>query len=602
MTPASNKKYIVFFIAVLCWTFWAFGPTLQNGFVNYDDDVHLLKNPFIRSLDAPHLRLMFSTTVNKTYIPLSLFSFAWEHEVWGFNPFIFHLHNLLLHLVNTALVIALARFFGLSRAAGLLSGLIFGVHPMHVESVAWVTERKDVLYAFFYLLAVLCYLTYLRRGGFIKTAGDVLPCAERSAAGGSARFAALGLWIMVLVCGLLSALSKPMALSLPFVLLLLDWYFKRRLTIYAWMEKFICGVLLFPVVWVSYALHIRHVPLQFPESLLVWVWCLTFHLKKFFYPDFFVVFYVPPLPVTLHNGILLQGLLSLGLLAASLVWFRRQRLVLLAFFWYILSAFFLFRFDYGADSHVVADRFMYLPSLGFCWLSAWLIVRWYQLCHLKRLYQILILTGTLAMVLFLSGQTRKQAAVWENGVSLWKHQLETQWDGQPGLIQALVLTKYADAFTFQAEFISALNSLAVDNKGMLVNTSGERPGPADAKIIYKVIGLYRKALMIRPRYAPALFGLGRIFYQLGQMSLSEEYLRQTVALDPGHFNAYFYLGKVYFDAGRIDAALAAFRKAGDVSPGNQALLQDIIEECRDFLAVNPQAETVNRELQRWRSR
>ncbi|MFA5260674.1 MAG: tetratricopeptide repeat protein [Candidatus Omnitrophota bacterium] len=602
MMPALNRKYILSFVAVLCWTCWALGPTLQNGFVNYDDDAHLLQNPFITSLDAPHVRLMFSTTVNKTYIPLSLVSFAWEYAVWRLNPFVFHLHNLLLHLMNTALVILLARFFGLPRAAGLLAGLIFGVHPMHVESVAWVTERKDVLYTLFYLLAVTCYVMYLSRAGLMRPTQDVPLGGERRPVRAGARFFTRSWWVMALVCGVLSALSKPMALSLPFILLLLDWYFGRRFTVYAWVEKFICGALLFPVVWITYALHIRSAALSFPEALLTWLWCLTFHLKKFFYPDFFVVFYAPPFPVTIHNGSLLQGVLFSGVLVVTLIVFRRHRLFILAFSWYLLSAFFLFRFDYGADSHIVADRFMYLPSLGFCYWVAWIIFRWYQSCQGKRIYQALILTGAVVMLVFLSVQTRKQTTVWKDGIALWKHQIETHWEGQPGLIQALVLTKYADALAAQDDFVLSLKSLRAYDKGTLANKAEEGPGMVDAERVSLAVGYYLKALKLRPYHAPASFGLGRIFYQLGQISLAEKYLKQAIMTDPGHFNAFLHLGKIYFDTGRVEDALDAFRKAEDVNPGNQKVLNDIIKEYGIFLSANPDTLMVERELNRLQSR
>ncbi len=598
MMPALNKKHFFYFVAVLCWVFWAFAPTLQNGFVNYDDDAHLLQNPFIRPLDPDHVRLMFSTTVNKTYIPLSLLSFAWEHALWGFHPFVYHSHNLLLHLLNTALVILIARSLGLPRAAGLLAGLIFGVHPMHVESVAWVTERKDVLYALFYLLSVFCYITYLCLAGFARCARDGFPGGEGCPERAGARCPAWIWWGMALVCGVLSALSKPMALSLPFILLLLDWYFKRTFTAYVWIEKLVCGVLLFPIVWITYSLHIRHAPLPFPESALIWVWCLTFHLKKFFYPDFFVVFYPPPFPVTLHNGALLGGALFFVLTIAALIRFRRHRLFLFAFLWYVSSAFFLFRFDYGADSHVVADRFMYLPSLGFCCWAAWIIFRGYQASRGKRIRRGLVLAGAVVMTLFLSAQTRKQAAVWKDGVTLWEHQIETHWDGQPGLIQALVLTKYADALAAQDDFSLFLKSGPAPGQGPL-----EQPGGLGVPgKMARVVGYYQKALKLRPHHAPALFGLGRIFYQSGQISLAEDYLQQTIRADPTHFSAYFYLGKVYLGTGRIENAVVAFRKAEDVHPGNQKVVNDIIKEYALFLASHPNAQTVARELKRLQSR
>ena len=170
--PLSNIDATIFIPAV-CFVvfivFLVYRPALNNGFVNWDDDVHLLENPFVQGLDPQHLRDIFTTTVNKIYLPLTSLSFAVEYHVVGDRPFLYHFTNVALHAAVTAMAVFFCLRLGLSLAGSVVAALLFGLHPMHVESVAWVTERKDVLYSFFYLGALLCYCGYLKnpKGGFL---------------------------------------------------------------------------------------------------------------------------------------------------------------------------------------------------------------------------------------------------------------------------------------------------------------------------------------------------------------------------------------------------------------------------------------------------
>ncbi|MBI3617939.1 MAG: hypothetical protein HY210_06975 [Candidatus Omnitrophica bacterium] len=141
-----------------------FSPMLAGQFTALDDPGHLLENPQVISLAPENITAIFRTTVNDTYIPLTVLSFAVEHHFFGFRPFVYHWDNLLLHMFVVGLLFGLGRRMGLSAPAAGAGSLLFAVHPMHVESVAWVTERKDVLYAFFYMLALYQYCRYLQEG------------------------------------------------------------------------------------------------------------------------------------------------------------------------------------------------------------------------------------------------------------------------------------------------------------------------------------------------------------------------------------------------------------------------------------------------------
>ena len=187
---------------VLLLVILAFSPSLFNGFIKNDDPTHLLENVTLRALTFENFRAMFQSIVNVTYIPLTTASFAMEYHFFGYNPFIYHLDNLLLHLGVIVCVFIFLQRLSLSVVAAGIGALFFGIHPLRVESVAWITERKDVLYGFFYMLAILQYWDYAKSG--------------------KKQF-----YFLSLLWGFLSILAKPMALSLPLILLLCDWWMRR---------------------------------------------------------------------------------------------------------------------------------------------------------------------------------------------------------------------------------------------------------------------------------------------------------------------------------------------------------------------------------------
>ena len=136
---SSKVPVFIFLAAILAIVFFSYTPALKNGFVFWDDDVHLYENITVRSLDTEHIGDIFKSTVNKIYIPLTILSFAVEYHYFGYDPFIYHLDNLLLHLGVAALVFWLGLRLGISAAGSGAAALLFGVHPVRVESVAWVT-------------------------------------------------------------------------------------------------------------------------------------------------------------------------------------------------------------------------------------------------------------------------------------------------------------------------------------------------------------------------------------------------------------------------------------------------------------------------------
>jgi len=290
----SSHKLFLPISAIVLIIFIAFFPSLKNGFVNWDDDAHLLKNPFIRSLNIEGIQDIFTTQVNKTYIPLTSLSFAIERHFFKENPLVYHVNNLLLHILVSILVFLFAINIGLTLGVSFIASVLFGLHPMHVESVAWVTERKDVLYAFFYMLSLLTYCKYVDIDKKRYSNIYLEPMKDDALNQDHGKKGVIKYLSLSLIFALLSVLSKPMALSLPLVLFLCDWFLKRKMTLFTLLEKVIFLGLIFPATWVTYSMQMRAVDLKFPNSILIWVWGFSFYLKKFLVPDFFVLFYRLP--------------------------------------------------------------------------------------------------------------------------------------------------------------------------------------------------------------------------------------------------------------------------------------------------------------------
>jgi hypothetical protein len=371
---------------LIAFVFVAFFPCLKADFINLDDGGHIVENPAVQVLSLDSIKQIFTQTVNKTYIPLTTLSFAIERHFFGFNSFVFHLDNLLIYAGVVILVLLLAKRMGLSLGAGFLAALIFAIHPMKVESVAWVTERKDVLYSLFYLLALHQYWSYL------KTLSIKYYCST-------------------IFLGFLSILAKPMALSLPLILLVFDWFYGRSLSKRILIEKAPFFLYAISVGWITYALNMRNgLAIIFPQGILIWFWSLGFYLWKFFSPFQASPYYVLPHPISIFYWPYLLSVMLMGGLGLLLFRFHKNKLFVFAFLYFFCSIFFLLRFD-GKDFSAVSDRFMFLPSLGICFfIGSWVDRRIKSRWGTMLFYLLLVLMGI---------RTNYQCQVWHDSVSFW---------------------------------------------------------------------------------------------------------------------------------------------------------------------------------------
>ena len=557
--PVSRVRAALILAAILVITFVSYLPVLKGEFLLWDDDVHVLENITIRGLDLEHVLEMFTATVNKIYIPLTSLSFALEYHFLGYNPFVCHLDNVLLHLLVVVMVFSLGRKLGLPRAAAGMAALIFGIHPIHVESVAWITERKDVLYAAFYMAALLSYLRYLeeKRGYW--------------------------LWVTT-VLGTLSMLAKPMALSLPLILILLDWFKGRPLKGRAFIEKLPLGIVIGAPAWVSYAAHARIPGESVVQSALIWPWTFTFYLRQFFFPYISVPLYRLAKPVLLTNPEYFLSLGVLVLVVLAVARLRRNKWFVFAVLFYFLSIFFLLRFDETKDVNTVADRFMYLPGLGLCLLLGLGVERLWMKCRGKNLARGMIVTGLVVLAAAFSFKTFHQSFVWRDSITLWRHQLKYF----PR--ERIALNNLATALEKTKEFKDAQKEYRrIMGAGLNEIQKGLSPqAVASVRKIDSLISLYQRGIQSAPDFKDARYNLGNLYAALGRFPESVEAYKEALNIDPNFKDAHCGLGDVYLEIGDQRQAIFAYEQALRLNPEDKDLHAYIVKAYTKAIAKNPE--------------
>jgi tetratricopeptide (TPR) repeat protein len=408
-------------IGLVAASLLSFAPSLRNGFVNYDDQYYLTENPIVQhGLAGSSVAWAFTTTHMTHWHPLTWLSIMLDVELFGLNPWGHHFTSLLLHALNTVLAYAFMRRLRVGRGSSAFAAGLFGLHPLRAESVAWVAERKDVLSMAFGLFTLLAYIRYARA-----------PARRRMAA-------------VALLLGL-GLMAKSMLMTLPFVLLLLDWWPLGRLGSPAWVaspnappgegptfpsERRSFGGLvrekspLFALVSLSCGVAYLAqatgglVMSQLPLSIRLAnaVHSYVAYLRMTIFPDHLAAFY--PLP---ERILLLRAALDLALLGllTFAVWRMRTRrpYLLVGWLWYLGTLIPMIGLvQVGLQGY--ADRYTYLPSLGLALALSLLLA---DTVSRLRLPQPVVIPAAGTLLAFLGALSWRQTLVWHDPVTLWEH-------------------------------------------------------------------------------------------------------------------------------------------------------------------------------------
>lgn len=555
-----NPRANLFLIVTLCViTFFSYAPVLKNNFINFDDPEHIIEQPLIKSLSLNNLKKIFSENVNTTYIPLTMLSFAVEYHFFKLKPFIYHLDNLLMHLGVISLIFLFCIELKLNRLTAFTAALLFGLHPMHVESVAWATERKDVLYALFYLLSMLVYLKFLN--------------LERRKV----------YYVLSWILGLFSMLSKPMAVSLPLVLLLIDFLKGRTDIKRCIMEKALFLLYIVPLAKLTHAQNASAYAID-PNgwhAVQICIWTFSFYIHKFFIPTVYFPFYEVPPPTDFPSG---PYWLAIGVLLAwmlALIKYRQNRGIVFGLMFYLCSMFFLLRFGRLINIDAVSDRFMYLPSLGFCLLMAGAVNYLYQKGSLKKFGVIAV---SISLSLYLFSFTKHQTQLWRNSHSLWTHVIHQYarsdsrniFNIDPSIEKAYFYRAQAYAKEKKIglaiqDFEKIVNSESRStDKSLFVASAFFNLGNFTSKTndFNKSIEHYSKAIQLSPRLVSAYQNRGTVFLNLNQPEKALMDFSQAIELNPNMPDLYYNRGTVFGQQNKLDSALNDFNKAIQLDPSN----------------------------------
>jgi tetratricopeptide (TPR) repeat protein len=544
-------------------TMAVYWPATRCGFVNYDDDLHVTANVQVqKGLTWESLQWAWLNPVNCIWHPLTVWSHMLDCQLFGLQPWGHHLSSVLLHAVNTGLVFLLLR--GLTGALwpSVLVAALFGWHPLHVESVAWVSERKDVLSGFFGLLALMAYVRYAQsrmQNAECRMQNPATPNTQHATRNtqyvSRFTFHVSCFYLLSLFFFALGLLSKPMLVTWPCVMLLLDyWPLGRmqnaecrmrnakatdthhapRTTLHVplplLLEKLPFFALAALASVVTFVVQQRAGALMAAQNLPLSVrsgnalMSYGRYLEKLFWPTELAVFY--PYPGQWPVGkVLLAGGVILGL--SVLVWVRRRRLpfLLMGWLWYCGTLVPVSQLI-QTGAHAMADRYAYLPSLGVLILTVWgayeLTRRW------RQQGLTLLVAGGAALVLCLA-LTRQQIGYWRDGETLFRH--------------ALAVTENNDA---------AHNGLgvALDKKGQIDGA----------------ISQFQEAIRLSPDHADVHYNLGVAFYQRGRTGEAIGQFQEAIRLKPDHAQAHNNLGTALGLQGQTDEAIRQFQEALRLMP------------------------------------
>jgi protein O-mannosyl-transferase len=540
-------------IAIVTWI--VLKVCTDNQFTGWDDPGYLSNNALIKSISAEGCRKMFSVPVMGNYHPLTILSYAIEYSFVKLEPWLYHFDNLVFHILLTLLVYWLTLLLTRRTAAAVVAALLFGLHPMHVESVAWASGRKDVLYGIFYVASCIAYVYYIR-----SSAG-----AKKS-----------GLYALVILMFLLALLSKPVAVSLPLSLLLIDYFEKKEWKASFFIDKIphfllaiFFGILAIKMQHVAGAMDMNKVVYNPIERVALGAYALCTYLWKAI------------IPIGLHNlypypqkvGGQLPYVYYLYPLVIAVVAFaiwrfeRKNRVVVFGVLFFMVNIILLLQFIPVGDA-IVAERYGYIPYLGLFFIAGWFVSGLFEAGKLRR-YVSIAVAGCAGYIGYLGYLSHDQCMVWYDEISLWRNEIENEPNRVPQAYNNLGYTYYLK-WTQTAD--PAEKKLDYDSAYYLINMAiAVRP---DYRNPYIALGemlrtagkfdegkkLYHRGLQMVPDDDMILSGLAILFFMNSEYDSSGYYFKKVVQLHPSP-ESYGNYGNYFEVINHNDSALLEYNKS-----------------------------------------
>lgn len=572
--PAVVKKWykdtlqLVVLLVILLVTYICFSPALSSKkeFTNWDDPGYVTEQALVKNFSKESIKTLFkpSTHVMLNYHPFTMISLAMNYHFSKLNAKPYALTNIIFHLLNTFLVFVFIYLLSHKKFwAGALSALWFGVHPMHVESVAWIAERKDVLYCFFFLLSCITYIRYLETKKVILLA-------------------------VVFLLFVFSCLSKAMAVPLPLVLLLIDYYYQRKINFKTIAEKI---PFLLLALWIGYnAVKIQATQAIAEYEIFTTLQRLMFaaygfamYWVKLFLPLNLSAFYpYPGLDENKNLPFVYSIMPFIALIIIALPFWilyksnnrEKLRVYVFGMVFFILMVALVLQFI-SVGTVILADRYSYLPYIGAFFILAMFLNNWLE----KKQTRAMALIVAAAFSVFFMITCYNRVKIWNNSETLWTNVIEQY--------------PYVTSQTGKILKVEKLGvETAYKNRGNYYREHG---------MMDKAFDDYNMLVTVRAKDAGAYSNMGNMYAMREQYDKSLEMYSEAIARDSGSYDTYINRGITYSIMGRHEQAKNDFNRALKIKPAawmqvyeklafeNLKLkkFDECISTCNDILSQNP---------------
>ena len=571
----NQKKSIIVIGILIILIMGVYWPVQHYGFIYFDDDVYITQNSHVQSgINMDGLCWAFSTKYFGLWNPMIWLSFMFDYQLYGLNAGGYHWTNVILHIINAILLFFLFRNLTGALWRSAFVAALFAIHPINVESVVWISERKNVLSTFFWMTTMLCYVRYVKQPEWKRH----LP---------------------VMICFTLGLMSKPMLVTLPFVLLLMDYWPLKRTGIYTKnniaknitkKEKTSFLILEKIPLFILSALTIlitMYTPEQnaepqflrttdFSERTNNAIFSYVIYVKKLFWPTDLSIFYLYlNIPVW---QIFLCAILLILVTIFVCGYFRQYPYLPVGWFWYLGTLVPVIGIVTIGD-HTMADRYAYVPFVGLFVMTAWSLEHISLKFTVMKKPLIFISVGFILLLAWASHQQIKKWATTEilfedvikkNPNNYFAYQVVGQELAKKGA-NDMALNYYDMVLKINSQFWSAYN-----NKGLILKTMGRRG---------EALQNFQKAIQVNKFSADAYYNIGLFYLEDWKLDKTIEYSLKTIQVQPDYQEAYNILGIALVEQGKINEGIIQFEKVLKINPNNKNAhrnLQIALEKSNQF--------------------
>lgn len=554
---SSKNRSLLVCLVLLLATVAVFYQVCTYDFINYDDPTYVYRNPNIRAgIALKAVKWAFTTGHAANWHPLTWLSLMLDWQLFGSNPAGYHAVNLVFHIANTLLLFMVLKQMTDAFWPSAFVAALFALHPLHVESVAWVSERKDVLSAFFWILTMWAYVRFVKHPKITD-------------------------YLLVIIFFALGLLSKPMIITLPFVLLLLDyWPLERFITRRSLPHLLIEKIPLFAMVFASSIVTFivqqkggairREVSYGFLIRLANASVSYLWYIIKMVWPARLAFFYPHPRQsVSILYAVISAGIL-LVVTVTVLKFAKNHRYIITGWFWYLgtlVPVIGLVQVGHQA----AADRYSYITLTGLFIIIAWglpaLLAKWPY-----RRRRMVLWTASLIVLSALAVCTYLQQRYWKDSITLCERALKVTDDNyqahfcmmemllEQGRVEEAIRHS-AEAVRIKPDYVEALNAL-----GLSYYCAGK---------IDEAVGWYRKTLEVDPCAIEAYLNLGTALAAKGEFDEAILFYNKALQIAPDFIDIHISLGRALLDGGRFTQAEEKYKEILNIQPQNAVVHNDL---------------------------